>query len=200
MLSGLEAEYQQGSLLNVSCQTSPGFPPPSIDWAINGQKVRERETSQCFRDFKGKIPPNPIPAILPVKNPHTAGPALLESHRTPRQLQPRPEKVPADGEVDLGWHPQPAGGEVHRLHGWSLQGHRQWGGALHQDISLSSWPGPGGTSHVGWATTRATSRRREMFLLFSCRPWSVSIAFCPSFCTQNTPKPLKTFLDKVSGC
>ena len=40
-LSGMEAEYDRGSILNVTCQSSPGLPPPALEWAINGQKVSE---------------------------------------------------------------------------------------------------------------------------------------------------------------
>ena len=67
-----------------------------------------------------------------------AGPAFLQSDRAAQQLRPGPEKVPADGEAHLGRHPQPAGGPVHRLHGLSLQPHREGRGGLHQNISLSS--------------------------------------------------------------
>ena len=37
----MEAEYDRGSILNVTCQSSPGLPPPALEWAINGQKVSE---------------------------------------------------------------------------------------------------------------------------------------------------------------
>ena len=38
-LSGLSPSYQLGSLLNVSCRTQPGLPPPEISWSINGKQV-----------------------------------------------------------------------------------------------------------------------------------------------------------------
>jgi len=39
ILSGMESEYQQGSILNVSCKSYPGLPAPLLSWSINGQKV-----------------------------------------------------------------------------------------------------------------------------------------------------------------
>ena len=39
ILSGMQSEYQQGSILNVSCSSSPGLPAPDLTWTINGQKV-----------------------------------------------------------------------------------------------------------------------------------------------------------------
>ena len=41
-LSGLSPSYQQGSLLNLSCSTKPGFPPPQIGWSLNGKQVITR--------------------------------------------------------------------------------------------------------------------------------------------------------------
>ena len=39
VMSGLEGEYRQGGLLNLSCSAAPGRPPPHIGWTINNQEV-----------------------------------------------------------------------------------------------------------------------------------------------------------------
>jgi len=38
-ISGLSPSYHLGSLLNVTCLTQPGHPPPQITWSLNGKQV-----------------------------------------------------------------------------------------------------------------------------------------------------------------
>ena len=39
-LVGADHSYQLGSILNVTCSSQPGHPPPTLTWSINRRKVK----------------------------------------------------------------------------------------------------------------------------------------------------------------
>ena len=51
VMSGLEGEYRQGGLLNLSCSAAPGRPPPHIGWTINNQEVSIMVTENGLNYF-----------------------------------------------------------------------------------------------------------------------------------------------------
>ena len=39
-ITGVASTYQLGSLLNVTCSSKPGHPPPVLTWSINSRMLR----------------------------------------------------------------------------------------------------------------------------------------------------------------
>ena len=40
ILEGAALSYQLGSILNLTCSSQPGHPPPTLTWSINRRKVK----------------------------------------------------------------------------------------------------------------------------------------------------------------